>query len=246
MAYQDRLERERDFHNERFGAVEERKQDSFYFAAQPAMDVYWRLLRQTAPGKDVLEYGCADGASTLRLAPVAKSITGIDISDVAIRKAQNEAARHAIGNVSFQVDNAEDMNLPSAKFELVFGAGILHHLILETSLAEIRRVMRPGGKAIFFEPLGHNPLINAYRNRTPEARTVDEHPLVRSDFDIVRKHFSKCDLQFFGLSTLASIPFRWSRLGRTVRAIGQQADNVLLKVPGLKWQAWIVVMNLEA
>lgn len=59
--------------------------------------------------------------------------------------------------------------------------------------------MRPSGNAIFFESLGHNPLINIYRNWTPEARTIDEHPLLKSDFDIIRKHFSKCDLQFFGL-----------------------------------------------
>ena len=138
------------------------------------------------------------------------------------------------------------MKLPSASFDLVFGSGILHHLILEKALCEIRRVLRPGGKAIFFEPLGHNPLINLYRNRTPQARTVDEHPLVKSDFEIVRKHFSKCDVEFFGLSTLASIPFRESSLGRAVRAVGEQADNLLLRIPGLRWQAWIVVMTLEA
>ncbi|PTE06310.1 class I SAM-dependent methyltransferase [Mesorhizobium helmanticense] len=224
MAYQERPERERDFHNKRFGAVEERRQDSFYFAAQPATDACWQLLRETAPGKTALEYGCADGENSIRLAPFAKKITGIDISDVAIQKAKNEAARRRINNVAFQIDNAEEMSLPSATF--VFGAGILHHLILDNALREIHRVMRPSGNAIFFESLGHNPLINMYRNRTPEARTIDEHPLLKSDFDIVRKHFSKCDLQFFGLSTLASIPFRRSVLGRTVRAIGKQADNV--------------------
>jgi SAM-dependent methyltransferase len=246
MAHDERLERERHFHNERFGAPEERKEDSFYFAAKPAVDAYWRLVRETAPEKEVLEYGCSHGMSSIDLAHSAKRVTGIDISDVAIRQAKEEAARRGIDNVAFQVDNAEDMKLPSASFDLVFGSGILHHLILEKALCEIRRVLRHGGKAIFFEPLGHNPLINLYRQRTPGSRTVDEHPLVKSDFEIVRKHFSKCDVEFFGLSTLASIPFRTSALGRAVRAVGEQADNLLLRIPGLRWQAWIVVMALEA
>lgn len=246
MARDERLQRERDFHNERFGAPEERKEDSFYFAAKPAVDAYWRLVRETAPEKEVLEYGCSHGTSSIDLARSAKRVTGIDISDVAIRQAKEEAARRRVDNVAFQVDNAEDMKLPSASFDLVFGSGILHHLILDKALGEIRRVLRPGGKAIFFEPLGHNPLINLYRNRTPGARTVDEHPLVKPDFEIVRKRFSKCDVEFFGLSTLASIPFRTSAFGHAVRAVGEQVDNLLLRIPGLRWQAWIVVMALEA
>ncbi len=246
MTYEDRLARERDFHNERFGATEERRQDSYYFAVQPAMDAYWALVRAAAAGKDVLEYGCSHGAGSVGLAKAVRHITGIDISDVAIQQAKDAASRRGLDNVTFQVDNAEDMNLPTASFDLVFGAGILHHLVLEKALGEIRRVLRPGGKAIFFEPLGHNPLINLYRNRTPEARTVDEHPLVKSDFDIVRRHFSRCELQFFGLTTLASIPFRNSPLGSAIRAGGERVDNALLKIPGLNWQAWIVVMELEA
>lgn len=246
MTYDARLARERDFHNERFGAVEERKEDSFYFAVKPAVDAYWRLVRAACPERDVLEYGCSNGMSSIGLAHSAKWITGIDISDVAVQQATNTAAHRGINNVTFQVDNAEDMNLPSAGFDVVFGSGILHHLVLEKSLSEIRRVLRPGGKAFFFEPLGHNPVINLYRNRTPAARTVDEHPLLKSDFEIVRKYFSKCDLEFFGLAALASIPFRRSPLGSAVRATGAQIDNILLKIPGARWQAWIVVMALEA
>jgi hypothetical protein len=59
-----------------------------------------------------------------------------------------------------------------------------HQLTGDLSLAcsEIARVLRPGGPAIFVEPLGHNPLINAYRKRTPALRTVDEHPPTKARF----------------------------------------------------------------
>jgi SAM-dependent methyltransferase len=244
--FEDRIARERDFHNERFGATEERPEDSYYFAVEAAATAYWRLVRQAAVGKDVLEYGCSNGGRSIDLARSAKHVTGIDISDVAIAQASRDAEHRSLSNVSFKVDNAEKMGLADASFDLVFGSGILHHLVLETALKEVRRVLRVGGKAIFFEPLGHNPMINLYRNRTPQSRTVDEHPLVKSDFDLIARHFSKCGTRFFGLSTLAAIPFRGKPAGRVVRSVGEKIDNVLLSLPGLKWQAWITVMELEA
>ncbi|HWK65874.1 MAG TPA: class I SAM-dependent methyltransferase [Rhizobiaceae bacterium] len=244
--FDDRIARERDFHNERFGATEERPEDSYYFAVEAAAAAYWRLVRRAAVAKDVLEYGCSNGGRSIDLARSARHVTGIDISDVAIAQARSEAERRSIGNVSFKVDNAEKMELADASFDLVFGSGILHHLILDTALKEIRRVLRTGGKAIFFEPLGHNPAINRYRNRTPQSRTVDEHPLLKSDFDLIARHFSRCEPRFFGLSTLASIPFRGNAAGRAIRTVGEKIDTVLLSLPGLKWQAWITVMELEA
>jgi hypothetical protein len=50
------------------------------------------------------------------------------------------------------------------------------------SITESRRQAydAPAGWALFSEPLGHNPLVNWYRNRTPEQRTEDEHPLLLS------------------------------------------------------------------
>jgi len=244
--YSARLARERDFHNNRFGAPEARKEDSFYFAAQAAMDFYWGRVRETAIGKEVLEYGCASGAGSIGLARLARHVTGIDLSDVAIAQAREEARRRSVANVTFKVANAENTGLPSESFDLVFGSGILQQLELLRSVAEVRRLTRSGGTAIFFEPLGHHPAINLYRHRTPGARTPDEHPLLQADFDVVRGHFSRCDLEFFGLAALASIPFRRSPLGAAIRAAGTRLDTVLLKLPGLKWQAWIVVMVLEA
>lgn len=38
----------------------------------------------------------------------------------------------------------------------------------------------------FSEPLGHNPIINWYRNRTPEMRTEDEHPLLIKDIEFAK------------------------------------------------------------
>lgn len=172
-----RLSREREFHNERFGAPEARREDAFYFAIADGAEEYGRRVREAARGRDVLEYGCAAGTG-VTLAASARSLVGIDISDVAIAQAVSTAAAVGLGHARFQVDDAQRMSLPSDAFDLVFGSGIIHHLDVEAAIREVRRVLRPGGRAIFWEPLGHNALINLYRARTPRARTPDEHPLL--------------------------------------------------------------------
>ena len=89
--------------------------------------------------------------------------------------------------IDFRVVNAEALDVEPGSFDFVCGLGVIHHLDLDASLSEVARVMKPSAGALFIEPLGHNPVINLYRRRTPEQRTVDEHPLVMDDLSIVRR-----------------------------------------------------------
>src|SRR5215467_10980214 len=81
------VERERLHHNERFSHDTDPRVDlnKWYAAIRHGSEWQASLLRQYAPNKDVLEYGCADGTlsiDVLNLAPQCGSYTGIDISDV--------------------------------------------------------------------------------------------------------------------------------------------------------------------
>ena len=98
--------------------------------------------------------------------------------------------------------------------------------------------------AIFKEPLGCNPLINGFRNATPEARTIDEHPLVPDDFRIACQHFRTVRLDHFGLMTLAFIPFRNTIIARPLFFVLRSIDRVVLALPGLRWQAWHVLITM--
>ena len=66
-------------------------------------------------------------------------------------------------------------------FDLIVGNGILHHLDPEKALTSVHKVLKPGGRVIFFEPLADNPLLKLFRFLTPKARTIDEAPFSRSD-----------------------------------------------------------------
>lgn len=234
-----RVTRERHFHNERFASDGSRsEQGKFYWAVRDGQADYKRVYQELARGKDVLEYGCGYTRNFLTLAPVVKSLQAIDISDTAIQRLKSENVND---NVSLHVMDAMNMSFPDNSFDLVFGSGIIHHLETEISAREVARVLRPGGRAVFWEPLGLNPLINMYRRLTPEARTPDEHPLVPKDFSIISKYL-ELEIRYYGLSTLAAVPLRNRKSGRVFLNLARRVDNKLVALPGVRNLAWFALM----
>lgn len=244
-ADQDRIATEAEFHNRRFAEEEGRAQDRYYGAISHGTAAYIERVSAAARGADVLEYGCAQGVRSVTVAAAARTLVGIDISSVAIAQARSRVAAAGFANASFTVMNAERMALPDGAFDLVFGSGIIHHLDLDRSFREIARVLRPGGRAIFMEPLGHNPLINLYRRMTPDARTPDEHPLLRGDFAIARRYFAAVDLEFCGLTTLAAVQFRRPAVQEPLLKVCIALDRGLAHIPGLRWAFWHCCMTLH-
>ena len=241
-----RLQRERDFHNTRFEEEDDREtQLKYYHAIRDCLDGYHARVAELAVGSDILEYGCSYGDKGMRLAASAKTVSGIDISDAAIDMGTAKAKEAGLENVNLQVMNAEDMSFPDNSFDLVYGSGIIHHLDVEKSYSEIARVLRPGGRALFVEPLGHNPAIELYRRVTPAARTPDEHPLRVKDFKLFDHYFDKTNCKFFGLSTLAVVPFRNTPLRGPILSVTRAMDKGLFALPGVKWWSWYSLMEAE-
>jgi SAM-dependent methyltransferase len=241
-----RIERERRFHDARFAGGEDDRtaQDKYYLALKGCFERYERRRRELARNAVVLEYGCAHGHNAIGLSSIAKHIEGIDISREAVDAGSSDIAARGIPNVRLSVQNAEAMDFADSTFDLVYGSGILHHLDFNVAMSELRRVMKPGGVALFTEPLGHNPLIEVYRRRTPDARTEDEHPLLASDFTAFDSAFHQSEHRFYGLASLAVVPVRNVPVAAAaVRTIGAVIDAVLLRIPGIKWWAWYAVME---
>ena len=70
---------------------------------------------------------------------------------------------------------------------------------LDAALGELARVLKPDAKMICIEALRHNPLIHAYRKRTPHLRTEweVEHILGVESLDVMKRYFSQVDVRFF-------------------------------------------------
>ena len=85
-----------------------------------------------------------------------KKVTGIDISEISIQKAKDKIKSNS--NVELVVDNCEKTKFNDNTFDIVYGTGILHHLDIKLCLKEIQRILKPGGRLLFIEPLGTNPV----------------------------------------------------------------------------------------
>lgn len=241
-----RLEREAAFHDRAFAERTRAAAGKFYAITASSKGLYRELILRGCAGRQVLEYGCGTGSHAFELAATGAQVAGIDISPEGITQARLRAAAEGLENrLSLQVMNAEALDFPAASFDLVCGSGILHHLDLKRALAELRRVLKPGGRAVFFEPLGHNPLIALYRRLTPAMRSADECPLRWAELQWIARHFVRAEFRFFHLTSLAAVPFRKIPGFGALLEVLEALDRQLFRVPFLRKQAWIAVLELE-
>lgn len=241
LAQQTTEEREKEFHDnlydqdghgDREGAVK------YYSVTRKAKSFLEDTVREACKGKAALEYGCGPGGLAYMMAREGGKVTAIDISDVAIQQGKKEASKEGL-KITFKPMNAEKMSFKDNRFDLVCGSGIIHHLDLDKAYAEIVRVLKPGGTAVFLEPLGHNPLINLYRKLTPAMRSPDEHPLRVEDFRLAENYFGRVEVRYFTLFSLALVPFRSLPFFPQILRFGEAVDNTLFTVlPFLRKHAW--------
>ena len=241
-----RLQREAEFHDHVFTDDFRAEASRFYAVASKSKGLYRKRVLHACEGLDVLEYGCGPGSCAFDLARRGAHVTGIDISPGAIELARAQAASEGLEQqIEFEVMNAEALPLADHRFDRICGSGILHHLDVTRALAEIQRVLRPDGDAVFFEPLGHNPLINWYRRRTPAMRTVDEHPLMASDLRLLAAGFGRNRFSYHHLISLAAAMWDGRPGFGLLTGLLGALDRCVLTLPWIRRQAWIVIAELE-
>ncbi len=154
-------------------------------------------------GKSVLDFGCGSGENTLLLGRRGARVVGVDISADLIRLAQRRLALNGrAGAAEFVVGSAHDLPVESNSIDVVFGIAILHHLDLKLAAREIHRVLKPGGRAIFQEPVRDSRLIRALRACIP-YRAADvspfERPLVAAELEAFAAPFQSHSVRVFSL-----------------------------------------------
>jgi SAM-dependent methyltransferase len=243
----DRYAREQQFHDERF-AEDERAANRFYSIDQASMDHLFAAVADLPAGSNVLDFGCgAEAHMAIAAARRGHAATAFDLSPVAVEKARERAAEHGVAErIEFHVLNAEDVRLPDGAYDAILGTGILHHLDLPRAYSELARLLKPRGRAVFVEPLGHNPLVNLYRRRTPGQRTDDEHPLRVEDFELARSYFERVEPTYFSLLSLATLPVGRLRSSAKLIARLDAADRaVFRRLPAAGRHAWLVALDLR-
>lgn len=110
---------------------------------------------QLNPGSSVLDIGCGFGLETERLARIAgpgARICGVDKSGQFILEARRRAESAGL-SINYATGSAEDLHFPDASFDHVRAERLLIYLDpVEPVLAQMRRVLRPGGTLALIEP----------------------------------------------------------------------------------------------
>ncbi|HUG44437.1 MAG TPA: methyltransferase domain-containing protein [Acidobacteriota bacterium] len=113
-----------------------------------------RLLDLAAPGSGerVLDLACGTGAVTFPAAEAAGPdgwVVGTDLSERMIRSVRQEAVKRGLAHVEFKRQDAERIEFPDASFDLVLcSLGLMYVADPLESLREMKRVLKPGGRAV--------------------------------------------------------------------------------------------------
>jgi len=158
------------------------------------------VLPYQARDQRVLDVGCGQGIDLVRYAGGGAIATGIDLTPRHVELARQHLVSMGLEGTVVQGD-AEHLPFPDASFDIVSSNGVLHHTPdMDAALREIRRVLRPGGRATVI--VYHRDSINYWvhqflarglargmllregsmsrvLSRGVERTTIDARPLVR-------------------------------------------------------------------
>lgn len=100
-------------------------------------------------GKDVLEIGCGSGVHAKLLAEAGARLTAVDLTPTAVEMTRRRLELHGLEGTTLEAD-AESLPFPDRSFDFVWSWGVIHHSAdTDRVIAEIARVLRPGGRLAF-------------------------------------------------------------------------------------------------
>jgi ubiquinone/menaquinone biosynthesis C-methylase UbiE len=208
-------------------------------------------------GKSLLDLGCGAGENSVYFAKLGAHCVATDYSPGMVEVALKLAEKNGV-TVTGKVVNAMEIDYPDNSFDIIYAANLLHHIPDPLiTIREMHRVLKPGGKMCFWDPLRHNPVINVYRRIATEVRTEDETPLHINIVQNVRQLFTTTQFDTFWLATLwiflqfyliekvnpnkerywKKIILEQDRLGPTYRRL-ERLDRFLKKLPFVRRMGW--------
>ncbi len=214
-------------------------------------------------GKKILDLGCGAGEAAVYLALRGADVCACDVSEEFLAVAGRLAGKFGV-SIKLSAASTGALPYPGEMFDYVFGNGVLHHVELSSTAIEVQRVLKPGGKAFFIEPLPYNPAIHVYRAMATKVRSADERPLSfkqLKEFGSVFSVFRHREFWLFSLLIFFQFFFvrRWHpsevRYWKRVIEVGneyrepflklQAIDDFCLKyLPFLRYLCWNTVVEV--
>jgi SAM-dependent methyltransferase len=209
------------------------------------LEYAYALLPQDMQGLTVLDYGCGSGDNTVLLAQRGGNVIGVDISPDLISVGEKRLAAHDM-TADLRVGSAHDLPLEANSVDVVFGMAILHHLDLELAAREVQRVLKPGGRAIFLEPVRNSKAVWFIRNLIPWQQpdlSPYERPLTDKELRNFANGFSGYHSRAFHFPVVNLLEVL--RVPEPLLFAAIRIDGALLKLlPFLQYYASIRVVEM--
>lgn len=157
-------------------------------------------------GVRILDCACGMGFLSILLARKGAEVDAFDISAKSVECTRERAKRNGLEKQIHVIQSSfEDLPLPPERFDFVIGKNILHHIHhLEPVTERIYGLLKPGGRAIFYELSAANPVLMFFRRNVigrtraiPKLGTPDEHPITAEEINILSRVFhGKCHVSY--------------------------------------------------
>jgi len=221
----------------------------FYSITRSSEDYQHAWLNERCkPGRKVIDFACGSGENGIYAAQQGADVVGIDISPEGVENANRNAQQAGVGDrCVFKVMDGENMTFEDNSFDVGVEYGALHHVVLDSAMSELSRILKPDGAMICTEAMKHNYFIHSYRKRTPHLRTAFEvdHILGVDDIATMQKYFKHVNVKFFHLAVLAAVPFRKTPLFKPMRAVLDRVDSLILNNQTIGKYGWIMMIALS-
>ncbi|MGF1573491.1 MAG: methyltransferase domain-containing protein [Sumerlaeia bacterium] len=200
-------------------------------------------------GKVVVDLGGGVGLSAHDFLDRGARVLIVDVSIARCKIAQKHfVAQGFQGEIQCIVAAAQALPLAAESVDRLWTKSVLIHTPLKRTAKELARVLKPGGKAWFVEPMRRNPFVNLYRMlQAPQIWQQITTYFSPREFRLLRRAFrqkgfstSTSVYYFFGFfafvfSFLISSP----TLFRLAEKFFGTADSILFSLlPGIKRFAW--------
>lgn len=184
------------------------------------------LARRPVAGRRLLEVGCGAAGNLRFLHALGAHVEGADISPRMVELAERLNATSAIAFPLHVIDGAH-LPHPDASLDIVLTVTALQHNhdgpMLESLVADIARVLRPGGEAWVLEGVHKHRSVHrqsVHRERHEYVDMFTGNGLIESEYRALYSHYPKWMARWQQLSTDA----RRVLLGLGRRGMGDESD----------------------
>jgi len=141
-----------------------------------------RLVRLAAPRGDelALDLACGPGTFLRAFAPRVRFIMGVDLTAAMLAEAKHAVMRAALGNAAFACANGYALPFADASLGLCACGYSLHHMLEPArAVAELSRILQPGGRVAIVDMVVPERADAAFTNRIERTRDTSHASTLR-------------------------------------------------------------------